>query len=96
MGKFLPTTSVRIRGCPDTHRRYGCQDGVKRAGLHGGLDPSQDLRPGLIDTGQHARQFRQDDSCGAGSDNHDLLFIQGAEVLFGEPVERFTSSGSDR
>jgi hypothetical protein len=68
-------------GCPDAHCRHGCQDGVKRVGLHQGLDPGQDLRPCLVDLGQHARQLRQDDPGGTGPDDHDLLFIQGRHDL---------------
>lgn len=70
-------------GCPDAHRRHGGQDGVKREGL----DAGQDLRPCLVDTGQHTGQLREDESGSAGAHNHDVLFIQGPQDLFREPVE---------
>lgn len=73
--------------CPDTHRRHGCQDRVKRVTLNQGLDPGQDLRPCVVDSSQHARQLRQTYSSGTGPNDYDSLFVQGEQDLFSEPVE---------
>jgi hypothetical protein len=45
-----------------------------------GLNPGQDLRPGLVNPGQYARQFRQDGTGSTGADDHDLLFTRPATI----------------
>ncbi|KUO23176.1 hypothetical protein AVO46_18715, partial [Vibrio cholerae] len=49
---------------PDADRRQRHQDLVKRVGLHEGSDLGIDGGAPLMDPGEHARQFGQDDGRG--------------------------------
>lgn len=63
--------------CPGADRRHRCQDGVKRVGLHDGLDTVQDLGAGSAQLGRLRAQARQDDAGSTGAGDHHGLFGQG-------------------
>jgi len=67
------------RFSPDSDRRNGGQDGVKRVGLHKGFDLGEDLVAGGAQLLEHCCQLGQDDACGVGAGDHDGLLSQRGE-----------------
>lgn len=68
---------------PDTDRWHGCQELVKRVGLHEFFDLRQHLGAGGPRLGQGECQLRQHDPGRRGPGDHHGLLIRGREDLLG-------------